>query len=159
MAISNTLPTFSVTIRTAITTTASATARSSALLLSRSATKEDRNSGAGTVSTVVWNGVHASCPGVQINADIFKAVQYRSSLLLETASAGSSPQTRSYKPSAGDVIFFDWGGDGSPDHVGLVEKCDGRTVYTIEGNSSDTCRRRSYPVGGRQIYGYGIPKY
>lgn len=68
-------------------------------------------------------------------------------------------QTRSYKPSAGDVIFFDWGGDGSPDHVGLVEKCDGRTVYTIEGNSSDTCRRRSYPVGGRQIYGYGIPKY
>ena len=68
-------------------------------------------------------------------------------------------QTRSYKPSAGDVIFFDWGGDGSPDHVGLVEKCDGRTVYTIEGNSSDTCRRRSYPVGGRQIYGYGVPKY
>lgn len=68
-------------------------------------------------------------------------------------------QTRSYKPSAGDVIFFDWGGDGSPDHVGLVEKCDGRTVYTIEGNSSDTCRRRNYPVGGRQIYGYGVPKY
>ena len=68
-------------------------------------------------------------------------------------------QTRSYKPSAGDVIFFDWGGDGSPDHVGLVEKCDGRTVYTIEGNSSGTCRRRSYPVGGRQIYGYGVPKY
>ena len=68
-------------------------------------------------------------------------------------------QTRSYKPSAGDVIFFDWGGDGSPDHVGLVEKCDGRTVYTIEGNSSDSCRRRSYPVGGRQIYGYGVPKY
>ena len=68
-------------------------------------------------------------------------------------------QTRSYKPSAGDLIFFDWGSDGSPDHVGLVEKCDGRTVYTIEGNSSDTCRRRSYPVGGRQIYGYGVPKY
>ena len=68
-------------------------------------------------------------------------------------------QTRSYKPSAGDVIFFDWGGDGSPDHVGLVEKCDGKTVHTIEGNSSDSCRRRSYPVGGRQIYGYGVPKY
>lgn len=68
-------------------------------------------------------------------------------------------QNRSYKPSAGDLIFFDWGGDGSPDHVGLVEKCDGRTVYTIEGNSSDTCRRRRYPVGGRQIYGYGVPKY
>ena len=27
--------------------------------------------------------------------------------------------------------------DGTCDHVGIVERCDGTTVYTIEGNSGD----------------------
>ena len=58
-------------------------------------------------------------------------------------------------PPAGSVIFFDWGGDGVADHVGIVEFCDGAYVYTIEGNSSDSCCRRSYPVGYYEIYGYG----
>lgn len=58
-------------------------------------------------------------------------------------------------PPAGSVIFFDWGGDGVADHVGIVESCDGAYVYTIEGNSSDSCCRRSYPVGYYEIYGYG----
>ena len=45
-------------------------------------------------------------------------------------------QKRSYKPKAGDIIFFDWGGDGHSDHVGIVEKCDGSTVFTIKSNKS-----------------------
>ncbi len=68
-------------------------------------------------------------------------------------------QKRSYKPAPGDIIFFDWGNDGMPDHVGIVERCDGKTVYTIEGNSSDKCKQNSYSVGSRVIYGYGIPKF
>lgn len=58
----------------------------------------------------------------------------------------------------GDIIFFDWDGGGA-DHVGIVESCNGKTITTIEGNSSDMCRRRTYTVGGSVIYGYGIPKY
>ncbi len=38
-------------------------------------------------------------------------------------------------PSPGAIIFFDWDHDGTCDHVGIVERCDGTTVYTIEGNS------------------------
>jgi len=68
-------------------------------------------------------------------------------------------QRRGYKPKPGDIIFFDWGSDGAADHVGIVEKCDGSTVYTIEGNSGDQCRKRSYGVKSSYIYGYGIPKY
>ena len=68
-------------------------------------------------------------------------------------------QTRSYRPAPGDIIFFDCGADGTRDHVGIVEKCDGRTVYNIEGNSGDACKRRSYVVGSSCIYGYGVPKY
>ena len=66
---------------------------------------------------------------------------------------------KNYEPQAGDLIFFDWGSDGSIDHVGIVEKCENGTVYTVEGNSGDACKQQSYPVGSGSIYGYGCPNY
>lgn len=71
-------------------------------------------------------------------------------------------QDNSYEPSPGDIIFFDWakgGQDGESDHVGIVEKVVDGHVYTIEGNSSDSCRQKSYPIGYYEIYGYGTPAY
>jgi hypothetical protein len=68
-------------------------------------------------------------------------------------------QKPGYKPAPGDIIFFDWHGDGRSDHVGIVEKCDGVTVYTIEGNSGDQCKRCTYLVNSPLIFGYGVPKY
>lgn len=64
-----------------------------------------------------------------------------------------------YLPLPGELIFFDWDGDGIPDHVGIVESCDGSTVYTVEGNTSDSCMRRAYGVNSKSIYGYGTPVY
>ena len=58
-------------------------------------------------------------------------------------------------PSAGMIIFFDWDHDGISDHVGIVEKCEGGRVYTIEGNSSDQVRQRNYAVDYGAIMGYG----
>lgn len=66
---------------------------------------------------------------------------------------------RNYTPTTGDIIFFDWNSDGSIEHVGIVEKVENGTVCTIEGNSSDSCRRRSYAIGDSDIYGYGTPAY
>ncbi len=63
------------------------------------------------------------------------------------------------EPQPGDIVFFDWEGDGTSDHVGIVESCDGRTVETIEGNSGDACRRNAYDVGSASIMGYGTPMY
>lgn len=60
-------------------------------------------------------------------------------------------------PAPGDIVFFDWDGDGVSDHVGIVESCDGFIVQTIEGNSGDMCRRGVYNVGSPFIMGYGIP--
>ena len=68
-------------------------------------------------------------------------------------------QNRTYEPKTGDIIFFDWEGDGTTDHVGIVEKCENGTVYTVEGNSGDACKQRQYAVGSSNIYGYGIPAY
>lgn len=36
----------------------------------------------------------------------------------------------------GDIVLFDWGSDGVPDHVGLVEANRGSYIQTIEGNTS-----------------------
>ena len=66
---------------------------------------------------------------------------------------------RNYIPHSGDFIIFDWEGDGEPDHIGIVESSDGKTVHTIEGNSRDVCRRKSYARGSGLIYGYGCPNY
>lgn len=76
-------------------------------------------------------------------------------------------QDNSYEPRAGDIIFFDWdspGGssgpqDGESDHTGIVEKVENGRVYTIEGNSGDSCREKSYPLGYYEILGYGTPVY
>ena len=68
-------------------------------------------------------------------------------------------QDRNYEPQAGDIIFFDWEGDGETDHVGIVEKCENGVVYTVEGNSGDACRQKQYTVGSSSIYGYGVPAY
>lgn len=61
----------------------------------------------------------------------------------------------SNRPSPGDIVIFDWEGDGTSDHTGIVERvaADG-TVHTIEGNSSNSVRRRSYSSGSNDIRGY-----
>lgn len=71
-------------------------------------------------------------------------------------------QDNSYEPRPGDIIFFDWddgGQDGQSDHVGIVEKVENGRVYTIEGNSGDSVRQNSYPVGHYEVLGYGCPDF
>ena len=64
----------------------------------------------------------------------------------------------------GDLIFFDWddedeGQNRAADHVGIVEKVDGGLIYTVEGNSGDSCQENRYAIGHYEIYGYGTPAY
>lgn len=71
-------------------------------------------------------------------------------------------QNGTYIPKSGDIIFFDWADengarDGVPDHTGIVDRVDENYIYTIEGNSSNTCRQNKYPIGSADIYGYGTP--
>ena len=70
-----------------------------------------------------------------------------------------------YAPSPGDIIFYDWDDSGKgdntgwPDHVGIVEKVSGRTITVIEGNYSDSVKRRYISFDAKLIRGYGVPKY
>ena len=64
---------------------------------------------------------------------------------------------RNYENIApGDAIFFDWDNSGDADHVGIVIGTDGERVYTVEGNSGDACKIKSYPLGSSLIRGYGL---
>jgi len=44
--------------------------------------------------------------------------------------------TWTHSPQAGDLVLFDWDGDGVADHVGIVKSVNGDgSIETIEGNS------------------------
>lgn len=78
---------------------------------------------------------------------------------------GSWNESDSRVPNIGDILFYEWQdsgvGDntGSPDHVGIVEKVEGNTITVIEGNYSESVKRRTISVNGKYIRGYGVPKY
>lgn len=66
------------------------------------------------------------------------------------------------EPIPGMIIFFDWDNkghsgpqDGNADHVGIVQKVENGIVYTVEGNTSDSCAIRQYNIGHYEILGYG----
>ena len=68
---------------------------------------------------------------------------------------GEAHGKKAYVPTKGDVIFFDWEGDGTSDHVGLVVEVKDDVVKTIEGNSGDVVQYCSYDVDSGEIMGYG----
>ena len=73
----------------------------------------------------------------------------------------------SAEPAPGMIIFFDWGSpngasgpqDGQAEHTGIVQKVENGIVYTVEGNSGNSCRVNQYRVGYYEILGYGVPNY
>lgn len=117
-------------------------------------------------SFVVWCARQAG-----IDSSVIKTTGWADADDLGVAYKGRSADRKTginYTPQSGDLIFFDWSSNGycykSPassygDHVGIVEKVSGGYVYTIEGNSSNQVRRRSYALSNNDIKGYGVPKY
>ena len=74
-------------------------------------------------------------------------------------------ETDSHIPEPGDIVMYDWNDSGSgdnkggADHVGIVENISGNTITVIEGNYSNSVKRRTIQVNGRYIRGYIVPKY
>lgn len=68
-------------------------------------------------------------------------------------------KARGFYPNTGDIIFFDYNTNGITDHVGIVEKCEGGVITTIEGNKSKMVKRCTYNVNNAGIFGFGIVQY
>lgn len=69
-----------------------------------------------------------------------------------------------YTPKAGDIIYFDYGSNGTYDHVGIVTSSSGGRVYTIEGNARNAVKvnggySNGYSLSSTDILGYGTPSY
>jgi hypothetical protein len=68
-------------------------------------------------------------------------------------------------PTKGELIFYDWQdnakGDnqGWADHVGIVQKVFGNTIYVIEGNCSNSVKISLISVNDKYIRGYAKPNY
>ena len=90
-----------------------------------------------------------------------KGHEWEAAVKSRTINKTGCPYCSHNKVLAGfnDLIFFDWEGDGESDHVGIVEKVENGIVYTVEGNSGDSCRINQYSVGNYEILGYGVPQY
>lgn len=71
----------------------------------------------------------------------------------------------SHVPEPGEYIYYDWNDSGSgdntgwPEHVGVVEKVENNIITVIEGNYNNAVKRRVIKVNGKNIRGYGAPKY
>lgn len=68
-----------------------------------------------------------------------------------------SRSVRCVKP--GDIIFYDWNGDLSSDHVGIVVQNRFGDLSVIEGNKTDSVAYRNISINSPQILGFGVPNY
>lgn len=91
---------------------------------------------------------YAEVEGVPYDASCSRFIE-----LLQEAELYAEADT--YTPREGDLIFFDYEGDNSPDHIGIVEKTEDGKVFTIEGNSGDAVARNEYELTDESIFAYG----
>jgi hypothetical protein len=91
-----------------------------------------------------------------LNLDGLSNRNYCPTIVSWAKDKGIWGQRGSYQPKPGDAIMFDWQGDGTSDHIGIVEKVENGKVTTIEGNSSDSVKRNSYDLSSGNIMGYVI---
>lgn len=86
-------------------------------------------------------------------------------MIAQAQKMGIWVETDSHIPEPGDIVMYDWNDSGSgdnkggADHVGIVENISGNTITVIEGNYSNSVKRRTLQVNGRYIRGYIVPKY
>ena len=125
-------------------------------------------------STAHWCSCYVSAMAMAAGCDDIVPIEiscYYHRVLAQ--KAGIWVESDAYVPKGGDLIIYDWDdngvGDnrGGEDHIGIVVSCDGKTITTIEGNTSGHGSGEAYkgkvayhsrPVNGRYIRGFIVPK-
>lgn len=113
-----------------------------------------------------WCATFVSAVAVQLGyTDIIPTECSCSKMIELLQKIGAWNEDDARTPNPGDIIFYDWEdngvGDnkGGADHVGIVEKVSNGKITIIEGNYSQSVKRRTIAVNHRYIRGYGVPKY
>lgn len=92
-------------------------------------------------------------------ADIIPGYAYCDGMIQIFKQWGRWKDRIGYTPKKGDIVFYDWNGDGSSDHVGIVSDNSFGQLTVIEGNKSDAVGHRKIGTSSTQIMGYGVPNY
>lgn len=116
-----------------------------------------------------WCAAFVSAVSLQCGLrDIMPTEMSCHQMILLYRKLGRWIENDAYVPSPGDVIMYDWDdgrnyastdNTGTPDHVGIVTACDGKTISVIEGNVNSKVAMRTLAVNGRYIRGFGIPDF
>ena len=116
--------------------------------------------------TDAWCAGTISALAVACNATDIIPVECSCYYMIEKAKAmGIWVESDAHRPAPGDIIMYDFDDSGrgentgAPEHVGLVEKITGDDITVIEGNYSNSVKRRPLEVNGQYIRGYIVPKY
>lgn len=115
-----------------------------------------------------WCACTWSAAAIQLGYTDIMPIEISCYYLVEAAKKkGCWVENDAFIPQPGDAILYDWDdsgrGDntGTPDHIGTVEKVNSsaRTMTIIEGNYSDSVKRRTVSFNATGIRGFITPKY
>lgn len=116
---------------------------------------------------VAWCAIFLSWCAVRagINADIIPAFSYVPHGVTFFKQQGRFKAAKGYTPQPGDIVFYDFNGNGTADHVGIVVSYSNGKITAIEGNTSAASQTNGGAVERKQrsattyVLGYGLPKY
>ena len=113
-----------------------------------------------------WCATFVSAVAIKLGYEDIIPIECSCQRMIELfKKAGIWVEDENRTPQPGDIIFYDWEDKGTgdnqgwSDHVGIVEKVSGGKITVIEGNYSETVKRRNIAVNGKFIRGFGIPNY
>lgn len=116
-----------------------------------------------------WCATFVSSVAIMCNATDIMPTECGCERMIELyKKIGCYIENENRTPNVGDIIFYDWqdgknyattDNQGWSDHVGIVEKVEGKNITIIEGNYNSSVARRTLEVNGKYIRGYAVPKY
>lgn len=116
--------------------------------------------------TDAWCATYVSAMGIAAGlSDIIYPECSCGQMIKLYQAANAWVENDNYVPQMGDIIFYDLKDTGNgdntewPGHVGLITGVSGSTLNIIDGNWGDAVARRTLPINGKTIRGFGTPKY
>lgn len=114
-----------------------------------------------------WCATTTSAAAIKLGyTDIIPIECSCSKIIAKAKEMGIWVEDESATPKAGWLCIYDWqdssgkkDNKGDPDHIGLVEKVTGNTFVVIEGNYSNSVKRRTLEINGKYLRGFVAPKY
>lgn len=114
-----------------------------------------------------WCATFVSAVVIKCGATAYVGTECSCTKMIEDAKRkGTWVENDAYIPSPGDFILYDWQDNsgtkdntGAVEHIGIVEKVSGNIITIIEGNYSESVKRREVAVNGKYIRGFIVPKY